>query len=630
MNPRHISLTFAKEVREALRDRRTLAILVLFPLVVYPLLTYLLAQVISTREKDREAEPSRVAVQGEPQHRLEIEQALATYQKQFLQFHSGTQPDVLAGRLDALVVVDQKASPLITLLYDASRDRSRQAEERLSAALGSLRPPNCEPRFSVIRINLVPEVRVSGYLMSKILPLFVMLMVLMGAFHPAIDVTAGERERGTLETLLTAPIRRTDLLFGKVLAVTLLACLAGLLNLGSMALTLFQIASQISPQTTLPWGRALLTSAVIFPAAFLFSSLFVALGATARTHKEAQHLLLPIYFLTLVPATVGTIGDYPLGPGLVLVPGLNLTLLARDLLAGHAKPLTALAVLGTTLLLSVLALRLGSRFYNSERLILAPIKGKAELPARMPMASDALVLYALAFFLFIYVFLPLQQRNLVMGILSSQWVGLFGLVLLYARFCHRPVRQVVHLTLPPKRAWIGAILIGGSAWIWVGALSDLILPVPKTLLDELRRLIAPMDGTRGLASTLFLMALTPAVCEEAFFRGPLLRGLRERLPGPSTAILTGLFFGLFHLEIYRLLPTTLLGILLSFLALTSGSILPSMLAHFSNNACLVLLAHSGWESKLQTLEGVAALFVIVPALCLTVLGMVLTRSRHEL
>jgi sodium transport system permease protein len=240
------------------------------------------------------------------------------------------------------------------------------------------------------------------------------------------------------------------------------------------------------------------------------------------------------------------------------------------------------------------------------------------------------VLYALAFFLFIYFFLPLQQRNLALGLLASQWVGLLGLALLYARFCHRPFPQVIHLSLPSKKAWIGAILVGCSAWIWVGALSDLILPVPKSLLEDLRRLIAPTDGSRGLVSTLFLMALTPALCEEAFFRGPLLRGFRQRLPGPSTAVITGLLFGLFHLEVYRLLPTSLLGVLLSFLALASGSILPSMLAHFCNNACLVLLAHSGWEARLQALEGVSSLLLIVPALCLTLLGIFLTQPRHEL
>jgi len=121
-------------------------------------------------------------------------------------------------------------------------------------------------------------------------------MVLLGAFYPAIDVTAGERERGTLETVLCSPIQRFDLMLGKVLAVATLAALTGVLNLASMAITLMQILRLAAQNVVvdIPWGHALLSSLVIFPASLLFAAAFVALGATARTFKEAQTLLLPV------------------------------------------------------------------------------------------------------------------------------------------------------------------------------------------------------------------------------------------------------------------------------------------------------------------------------------------------
>ena len=106
-------------------------------------------------------------------------------------------------------------------------------------------------------------------------------------------------------------------------------------------------------------------------------------------------------------------------------------------------------------------------------------------------------------------------------------------------------------------------------------------------------MIAPTVGDRGLAATLLLMAVTPAVCEEALFRGPILRGLRARLSPAAAAIMTGAMFGLYHGDVWRFLPTALLGVGLSALALASGSIIPSMIAHFVNNACLVLLARAG-------------------------------------
>jgi membrane protease YdiL (CAAX protease family) len=133
-------------------------------------------------------------------------------------------------------------------------------------------------------------------------------------------------------------------------------------------------------------------------------------------------------------------------------------------------------------------------------------------------------------------------------------------------------------------------LIGLSAWVVVGLLAEWILPAPKEVVENLRRVIAPTNGGRGTMLTLFLMAVTPAVCEEALFRGPILRGLRTRFSPAVTAILTGLLFGIYHVDAWRLIPTALLGVALSGIALAADSIIPAMAAHFTNNACLILLA----------------------------------------
>jgi membrane protease YdiL (CAAX protease family) len=112
--------------------------------------------------------------------------------------------------------------------------------------------------------------------------------------------------------------------------------------------------------------------------------------------------------------------------------------------------------------------------------------------------------------------------------------------------------------------------------------------------------IAPTDGSRGLAFTLFLTALSPAICEEALFRGPILRGLRTLFPAAGAAVVTGLLFGLYHGDVWRFVPVSILGALLSGIALAADSIVPAMAAHFVNNACLVLLARAHLDEA-QTL-----------------------------
>jgi membrane protease YdiL (CAAX protease family) len=145
----------------------------------------------------------------------------------------------------------------------------------------------------------------------------------------------------------------------------------------------------------------------------------------------------------------------------------------------------------------------------------------------------------------------------------------------------------------------------------------------------MRRLLVPSDGSRGLVATLGLVALTPAICEEALFRGPILRGLCSQL-GPVTAVaMTGLLFGIFHLDFARVLPASLLGVLLSLIALRSGSILPAMLAHFLNNSILVVLAYYRLDQRLENVSGVWAVAALALSLAVTAAGVALLQSAKR-
>jgi sodium transport system permease protein len=630
----HVLLTLGKELRESLRDRRTLAVMILFPLVVYPLLSLLAAQVAVSRDRAREARPSLVAVTGTRGARDDLAARIRERPKLLTLVERGSRADVVAGRLDALVQLGEASASRAEIVYDAGREESREAAERLSEVISSVLPEGCTPRFSLDKHSLAPEASVGGYLLSKVLPLLVVLMVLLGAFYPAIDVTAGERERGTLETILSSPIRRFDLLLGKVLAVTALAALTGLLNLASMSVTLIQVMHLADPGATLPvpWTRAAAAAAVVLPSAFFFASVFVAIGAVARGFKEAQHLLTPVYFLSIVPAVAGAIGEYRLAGPAAWIPCMNVTLLARDLLLGHVPWSGALAALASTVAWGCAALVAAAHIFSSERFVdPGPRESRRDTSppspqSNPPTAGQALFLYALAFVLLYFVWLPLQRRDLVLGLLASEWGGLFGLVVLFAALTRRSLVGLLRMVRPPPRCLAGAALVGLSAWAAVAILSEWVSPVPKEVIEQLRRSLIPTDGSRGLLATLALVALTPAICEEALFRGPILHGLRSRVSPAAAVALTGLLFGVFHVELSRILPTALLGVLLSLIALESGSILPAMLAHFLNNASLVGLAYFHIDEKVAEVGAATSVFILAAAAALTALGLLLVRS----
>ena len=255
--------------------------------------------------------------------------------------------------------------------------------------------------------------------------------------------------------------------------------------------------------------------------------------------------------------------------------------------------------------------------------------GEPKGRARLPTPGQALFLYALAFVLLYFVWLPLQRRDLVLGLLAAEWGGLFGLVALFAWVTRRSLSGLLRIVRPPPRCLAGAALVGLSAWAAVAVLSEWLSPVPKEVIEQLRRSLIPTDGSRGLLATLALVALTPAICEEALFRGPILRGLRARASSAAAAALTGLLFGVFHVELSRILPTALLGVLLSLVALASGSILPAMLAHFLNNATLIGLAYFRVDEKVAEVGSTVSAVIFVAAVLLTGLGLFLARSSNS-
>ena len=618
MKLREVRLVAGKELRETLRDRRTLAVMVLFPLVIYPLVSLVTAQVLAARVARLEAHVARVAVSGPPALTSELRRRLSGPDVLVVtSADRAGRADLAANRVDAVAEVKPGATgkpPEVRLLFDETREESTSARDRVQQALAApAGGTNCTPAFSVAAAGVAARTQVSGYMLSKILPLVVVVMVMLGAFHPAIDITAGERERSTLETTLSAPIDRTSLMAGKVLAVAALASLTGALNLASMSLTVLEGTHLIAggAKAPIPWLRAAAAFAVVPPTAFLFASVMVAIGALARSFKEAQTLLTPVYFLCMAPALTAGLGDFQLRGVTAWIPGVGVTLLARDLILGHASLGVALAVLCSTALYGVAALALAARLYDSERLFfsdeaglglgawLRHVAGGRSARAGGPdgagdqsptTAGHALALYGVACVLLLFVFVPLQTWRLGPGLALSEWAGLGGLTWLYARGQGQKLAEVIRLRTPSATAVAGAVLIGLSGWLVVGLLAEWILPAPKEVVESLRRAVAPSDGGRGTLLTLFLMALTPAVCEEALFRGPILRGLRTRLSPAGTAILTGLLFGIYHLDPWRLLPTAILGVALSGIALASDSIVPAMLAHFVNNACLIVLA----------------------------------------
>ena len=186
--------------------------------------------------------------------------------------------------------------------------------------------------------NVAQEARRSGQILGLFLPFLLVTMSLLGGFYPAIDLTAGEKERGTMQTLLCAPVSPLEIVAGKYLAVWVTSLIAALANVVSLGTTVMRIlpgdAISVSPSTLL------LAFAMLLPVTLFITAVFLAVAAFAKDFKDGQNFLTPVYMLLALPAGVTMLRGIELNAWTAFVPVVNIALLIKALLIarGRARP----------------------------------------------------------------------------------------------------------------------------------------------------------------------------------------------------------------------------------------------------------------------------------------------------
>ena len=203
--------------------------------------------------------------------------------------------------------------------------------------------------------------------------LFIIMAITVSATYPATDTTAGEKERGTLETLLTFPIKSKDIIVGKFLSVSLSSIITGLVSLVLMLISLayannnFEIYKGIN--LMLPINSLIFTILVIIAYSLLISGLCIAIASKSKTFKEAQSALTPLTFISFFPGMIAFMAGVSSSPLLSLVPFLNYTLLFQDIILGTVDVVNILLMALSTIVVITLVLVVIIKEYKSEKVL---------------------------------------------------------------------------------------------------------------------------------------------------------------------------------------------------------------------------------------------------------------------
>lgn len=203
--------------------------------------------------------------------------------------------------------------------------------------------------------------------------LFIIMAITVSATYPATDATAGEKERGTLETLLTFPIKSKDIIVGKFLSVSLSSIITGIISLILMIISLviandmFEIYNNVN--LMLSTSSIIFSTIVIIAYSFLISGLCIAIASKQKTFKEAQSALTPLTFIAFFPGMIAFIIDIKSSTILSLIPFVNYTLLFEDITAGNINPINVLLMLISTFIIIYIVLLIIIKQYKSEKVL---------------------------------------------------------------------------------------------------------------------------------------------------------------------------------------------------------------------------------------------------------------------
>lgn len=555
---------------------------------------------------------------------------------------------------------DEKSAIAARRVRDAVRNWEQKVlEARLTAAH---LPTSLPDVVDATTIDLAAESELTASLWSKLFPMLLVMMAVTGAFYPAIDLGAGEKERGTMETLLISPATRTEIVVGKFLTVVLFSFGTSLLNLISMGFTSKYLlsaaggaSSRLGGMASLPPPTSLASIVLLaIPLAALFSALSLALAMFARSSKEGQYYLTPLLLVTLGLTVFCISPGVELNPYYSVFPIVGPGLLLKSLLISQSQPhLPAylLAVLVSSFAYSALALWWAIEQFKSEEVLFREserfelkawvkhiLRDREPTPSFTEAGFCFVLILMLQFASFGFLSDAFMQADTATEILKLQTVYLIVTVgtpaLLMAASLTTSIRKTLKLYWPGWKMLLAAT-----------ALAFVIQPVSLELLARLDWFFPdPPEGVKEFMGAmqsdsvpwwlpLLAFAVTPAVCEELAFRGFILSGLQRARNPWVPIILSSVAFGVIHMIPQQVFNAMLVGIVIGLMAVKSRSLFPCIWFHFLFNGTQVLLQRvdianvatrtEEWLFRIETINGEPALRIEWPLLLPCIVACVL-------
>ncbi len=607
-----------KEVLDILRDKKTLIIMVAVPILLYPAMIIGMVLIMNMVTSSQQETIHTAAYSAEYEEYAAALQELYDENEEDFDLKLELMPldeadkEAKEDSYDAWLSFseDEKGLNIIVEYTSTNQDsgytegiledlarlyKDKVLEEKLGdygLTEEFLTPVTYEAKDSV------SESESMGMNLGGSIGMMLIVTIMLGAFYPAMDVTTGEKERGTLETLLTLPVTNFQMIMSKYIAVALFACATAVLSLASLGASVLFLVNSVADEVSgefagidlsmmLGWMPVLLLAMIV--TALFITAFCMCFCVFAKSFKEANNYITPVMFFVMFASMVGMLPSAELNYKTSLIPIVNVSLLIKQVMAQQMNLALAGIAIGTDFCYSVLIVWILSKIYDSENVLFCDgfqsfkiFEKRSDIkPGTIPKTGDLFLSIVVLLLLSIYLGLAVGTDSVFGSTVVSQLL-ILAMPLLLVWYMKSDVRTLFSLKVPKLKDIAGGFILYIGVYALMLVASFVLMSIfPESAENTAMTFDALME--QPFVLVLLVMTVMPAIGEELYFRGLIFGSLRHRYSAGWAIVISSVIFGVFHLSLVKIIPTGMLGACFAYVAYTSGSIYIGMFLHFFNN-----------------------------------------------
>lgn len=609
---------YKKELKEIFKDKKAIFMTIFFPIILYPSLIAI-STFLSLKGQDRVDKTVNTIIIEKTVEKNFINEI--TKDSDFEIIEKEDYERAIENKEADLYLSFDKDKKLFNIYYNSTKDESKSALDKIDKHIKKYKEKNQKALlkekgisenflkiYDIEEKNLASKEKIANQILGIVFPLIILLPLVGSIMYSALDLTCGEKERKTIETLFILPVKSESIMLAKLLAVISMGVFGTIINFLGMALSFFIAKSFVKELNDflgqgLDYGFIFKCLLMTIPLIFIVSGVGLIVGLLSKDYKEAQNYVTPVYLVLILPVYFVTSPGWALEGIMTYIPVLNVFLSYKDLSLGNVSFTQMFLVLLSNIGFATVVLIIFAKLFNSETILFIDEKGFNFSLKRIKAiekkgleVSEIIVFYFIMMMLLVSLGGLLQLKLGVSGLFLTQVLLIMLPSIALIRFLNLDYKNLFPIKKVKLFDTVGAIGFWFIVLMLVGIITSIQLKLFPSQLNDLELLNKFMLDTK-LWEKILIFSLTPAICEEILFRGLIFGSLKEKMDMKYAIILSGFLFGLFHLYPGKILSTALLGMLFAYVVAKTGSIITAMILHFINNSFSLLLG-----SNIKALE----------------------------